>query len=195
MAVGCRLVGSSITQLFRRKLRHVPVNQGVVRRRSTGGCSTRVHSTGGCSTAVAPRGPFHRVCSTWAAPRWCAPHGQIIFYILTYEYCTLTIDVFLYMTFQRHDHYGSNRIQLLVEPDSKTKVRALLSTTKLYTNDLGADRDHWRVEDLGPATGDGDGPSVLHAGRSTGVAPRGPLHGGRSTGGSQIFFILTCAQY
>ena len=25
-------------------------------------------------------------------------------------------------------------------------------------------------------------PSALHAGRSTGVAPRGPLHGGRSTG-------------
>ena len=27
------------------------------------------------------------------------------------------------------------------------------------------------------------GPSALHAGRSTGVAPRGPLYGGRSTGG------------
>ena len=47
--------------------------------------------------------------------------------------------------------------------------------------------------------------SMLHAGRSTGgrstkAAPQGPLHGGRSTraaprGGSQIFFILTCAQY
>lgn len=48
----------------------------------------------------------------------------------------------------------SNRIQLLVEPDAKTKVRALLSTTKLYTNDLGFG---WRVEDVGPATGDGDG--------------------------------------
>ena len=28
-----------------------------------------------------------------------------------------------------------------------------------------------------------------------GVAPRGSLHEGRSTGGSQIFFILTCAHY
>ena len=50
-----------------------------------------------------------------------------------------------------------------------------------------------------------DSTSVLHAGRSTGVAPRGPLYGGRSTraaprgslhvGGSQIFFIMTCGQY
>ena len=31
--------------------------------------------------------------------------------------------------------------------------------------------------------------------RSTRAAPRGSLHEGRSTGGSQIFFILTCAQY
>ena len=35
---------------------------------------------------------------------------------------------------------------------------------------------------------------MLHAGRSTCVALRGPLHGGRFTGGSQIFFILTCLQ-
>ena len=31
--------------------------------------------------------------------------------------------------------------------------------------------------------------------RSTRAAPRRSLHEGRSTGGSQIFFILTCAQY
>ena len=31
--------------------------------------------------------------------------------------------------------------------------------------------------------------------RSTRAAPRGPLHEGRSTWGSQIFFILTCAPY
>ena len=31
--------------------------------------------------------------------------------------------------------------------------------------------------------------------RSTRAAPRGSLHEGRSTLGSQIFFILTCAQY
>ena len=30
-----------------------------------------------------------------------------------------------------------------------------------------------------------DGTSALHAGRSTGVAPRGPLHGGRSTGSTR----------
>ena len=40
------------------------------------------------------------------------------------------------------------------------------------------------------STGVPEVPSVLHAGRSTRVAPRGPLHGGL-----QIFFILTCAQY
>ena len=37
--------------------------------------------------------------------------------------------------------------------------------------------------------------SMLHAGRSTRAAPRGPLHEGRSTGGSKIFFILICTQY
>ena len=37
------------------------------------------------------------------------------------------------------------------------------------------------------------GTSALHGGRSTLIAaPRGPLH---ERGGSQIFFILTCAQY
>ena len=40
----------------------------------------------------------------------------------------------------------------------------------------------------------------LHGGRSTRAAPRwslheGALHAGRSTEGSQIVFILTCAQY
>ena len=33
-----------------------------------------------------------------------------------------------------------------------------------------------------------------HVGAPRGVAPRGSLHEGRSTTGSQIFFILTCAQ-
>ena len=37
-------------------------------------------------------------------------------------------------------------------------------------------------------------PLVQAAHRPVG-APRGPLYGVRSTGGSQILFILTCAQY
>ena len=35
----------------------------------------------------------------------------------------------------------------------------------------------------------------LHGGHFMRAAPRGALHAGRSTGGSQIFFMLTCAQY
>ena len=38
--------------------------------------------------------------------------------------------------------------------------------------------------------------SALYTGRSTRAAPKGLLNEGRSTGrGSQIFLILTCAQY
>ena len=50
------------------------------------------------------------------------------------------------------------------------------------------------------AVGTKDGASTIHAGRSTGVAPRGLLHEGRSTefapqGCRRSFFILTCAQH
>ena len=37
--------------------------------------------------------------------------------------------------------------------------------------------------------------TALRWGAPRGVASRGPLHEGRSTWGSQIFSILTCAQY
>ena len=57
-------------------------------------------------------------------------------------------------------------------------MRALLSTTKLYTNDVGSSR--WRVEDVGPSTGEGDG-------RVNGAAVDASISEGPFTVGAALF--------
>ena len=82
------------------------------------------------------------------------------------------------------------------DADNVTRLSLYVSLTIASYSSLGMALG---LSLIGNGNGDeygyGDGPSALHAGRSTGAAPRGSLHEGRSTGRSQIFFILTCAQY